>query len=152
VVPAPAGSAEPPLIAFRDSVKTTSARLDAALMKARRNLPVSVPPPHPDIVPVHWSPLGKLKERMSVGLNYPIPWNAYGYYFGGGDPPGSDSKLDHWTTNLRRNLAELRRELDIRVVRIFLLCNASNYGVFLGGGRTFQPHRSCIRNSPNICV
>jgi len=38
VVPAPAGSAEPPLIAFRDAVKANPARLDPALVKASREL------------------------------------------------------------------------------------------------------------------
>lgn len=38
IVPAPAGTTEPPLIAFRDSVKTNPARLDPALVKARRKL------------------------------------------------------------------------------------------------------------------
>jgi hypothetical protein len=38
VVPAPAGSTEPPLIAFRDRVKANPARLDPALVKARRKL------------------------------------------------------------------------------------------------------------------
>jgi hypothetical protein len=44
VVPAPAGSTEPPLIAFRDSVKANPARLDSALVKASRKLfPALVP-------------------------------------------------------------------------------------------------------------
>jgi hypothetical protein len=63
-----------------------------------------------------------------VGLNYPHAWNIYGRYFGAGNPPGSEPLIDHWTENLRANLLTLRDTLGMSVVRIFLLCNAHNYG------------------------
>lgn len=75
--------------------------------------------------------------KMIVGFNYPFPWNAYGIYFGGGHPPGSNRAMDLWTTNLQANLHYLRSELNILVVRIFLLCNACNYGTVTRGG--FMP-------------
>jgi hypothetical protein len=65
---------------------------------------------------------------MQLGLNYPYAWNIYGRYFGGGNPPGSEPLIDHWTLNLQKNLLVLRDTLGISVVRIFLLCNAHNYG------------------------
>lgn len=46
VVPAPIGSTEPPLIAFRDSIKTNPARLDPALVKVRRKLLPQITPAH----------------------------------------------------------------------------------------------------------
>jgi len=72
-------------------------------------------------------------KKPLVGLNYPVPWNAYGIYFGGGNPPASFPALDAWTVNLKQNLIQLRDTLNIRVVRIFLLGNASNYGASVGG-------------------
>jgi len=65
---------------------------------------------------------------MLIGFNYPHPWNAYGIYLGSGNPPGSQPRMDAWITNLRSNLKILRDDLGIRVVRIFLLGNAANYG------------------------
>src|SRR5262245_15524731 len=66
-------------------------------------------------------------KRMEVGFNYPWAWNAAGTYFGGGDPPGSQPAWDRWTDDLRTNLQSLKT-MGIRHVRIFLLCNAWNYG------------------------
>ena len=65
---------------------------------------------------------------MMLGLNYPHPWNVYGIYLGSGNPAGSQPGMDTWVTNLRSNLKVLRDDLGIRVVRIFLLGNAANYG------------------------
>lgn len=67
-------------------------------------------------------------NKMMVGFNYPHPWNVYGIYLGSGNPPGSQPGMDVWTTNLKSNLKTLRDDLGIRVVRIFLLGNAANYG------------------------
>jgi hypothetical protein len=69
-------------------------------------------------------------KKPLVGFNYPIAWNAYGAYFGGGLTPGAQPALDVWTDNLKVNLRKLRDELNIGVVRIFLLCNGFNYGSF----------------------
>ncbi len=65
-------------------------------------------------------------------MNYPWAWSAYGTYFGAGAPPGSRPELDRWTTDFDQNLARLR-DVGVRVVRLFLLCNAYNYGSFSGG-------------------
>jgi hypothetical protein len=70
-----------------------------------------------------------LIQAMLVGLNYPYAWNIYGRYFGGGNPPGAEPLIDHWTDHLRTNLVTLRDTLGMTVVRIFLMCNANNYGV-----------------------
>lgn len=70
---------------------------------------------------------------MLVGLNYPHPWNVYGIYLGSGNPVGSQPGMDVWVTNLRNNLRLLRDDLGIRVVRIFLLGNAANYGSVVPG-------------------
>jgi hypothetical protein len=78
--------------------------------------------------------------KMAVGMNYPIPWNAYGFYFGGGHTPGTEPNLDAWLPNLSSNLIQLRDTLNIRIVRIFLLCNAFNYGS--GTNDAFQPPAS----------
>lgn len=75
---------------------------------------------------------------MMVGINYPVPWNVYGIYLGSGNPPGSCPGMDVWPANLARNLAVLRDELGIQVVRLFLLGNAANYGA-VAGGRTTLP-------------
>jgi hypothetical protein len=77
------------------------------------------------------------RAKMAVGMNYPIPWNAYGIYLGGGFPPASNPTIDLWLPNLRNNLIHLREVLGMRVVRIFLLCNAFNYGS--GKGSAFTP-------------
>src|SRR6478752_9712750 len=63
-----------------------------------------------------------------IGLNYPVPWQAYGIYLGGGNPCGSNPALDVWPANLKQNLIDLRDQLNMKIVRIFLLCNAVNYG------------------------
>jgi hypothetical protein len=76
-------------------------------------------------------------KKPLVGFNYPCAWNAYGLYFGGGNPPGSNAGLDVWTDNLKTNLIFLRDELNIGVVRIFLLCNAFNYGSVSAARRGF---------------
>ena len=73
-------------------------------------------------------------KKPLIGLNYPVPWNAYGVYFGGGNPPASFPPLDAWTVNLKQNLIQLRDTLGIRVVRIFLMGNAVNYGTVARGG------------------
>jgi len=65
---------------------------------------------------------------MDLGFNYPFPWNAYGRYFGRGAPPGSEPELANWLGELERNLEVLRQRLGMKVVRLFLLCNAWNYG------------------------
>ena len=70
---------------------------------------------------------------MLVGLNYPHPWNVYGIYLGSGNPAGSQPGMDVWITNLKSNLRVLRDDLGIRVVRIFLLGNAANYGSIVPG-------------------
>lgn len=78
------------------------------------------------------------RVKMAVGMNYPIPWNAYGFYFGGGGPdPGTNPLLDLWLPNLTQNLIHLRDVLNVRIVRIFLLGNAFNYGK--GAGAAFTP-------------
>src|SRR5688572_4401320 len=69
----------------------------------------------------------KLPE-VELGFNYPFPWNAYGRYFGRGAPPGTEPELGRWLIELDQNLAVLRGRLGMRVVRLFLLCNAWNYG------------------------
>jgi hypothetical protein len=79
-----------------------------------------------------------MTSAMELGLNYPYAWNIYGRYFGGGNPPGSEPLIDHWTENLQRNLLTLRDTLGMSVVRIFLLCNAFNYGT-AAPGRLEQP-------------
>src|SRR5262245_48864782 len=45
----------------------------------------------------------------------------------GGKPPGKPD-FDRWIPDLGTNLRFLRDELNIHHVRIFLLCNAYNYG------------------------
>lgn len=70
---------------------------------------------------------------MELGFNYPFPWNAYGRYFGRGAPPGSEPELGRWLVELEQNLGVLQSRLDIRVVRLFLLCNAWNYGQVVEG-------------------
>jgi hypothetical protein len=74
--------------------------------------------------------------KMIVGMNYPHPWNAFGVYLGGGSPPGSQPGIDVWTTNLLFNLFFMKDQLNLRVVRIFLLGNAFNYGSFKPTGGT----------------
>lgn len=71
-----------------------------------------------------------------VGVNYPVPWNVYGIYLGSGNPPGSCPGMDVWPENLATNLILLRDELGVRVVRVFLLGNAANYGAVVGGRTT----------------
>lgn len=71
--------------------------------------------------------------KMKVGFNYPIPWNAYGIYLGSGNPPGASPGMDVWTQNLKANLLVLKNELDIHIVRIFLIGNGANYGTVSGG-------------------
>ncbi|HEU5073106.1 MAG TPA: hypothetical protein VFU02_03020 [Polyangiaceae bacterium] len=75
---------------------------------------------------------------MMVGVNYAAPWNVYGIYLGSGNPPGSCPGMDVWPENLASNLTLLRDELGVRVVRVFLLGNAANYGSVVGG-RTVLP-------------
>jgi len=70
---------------------------------------------------------------MMLGLNYPHPWNVYGIYLGSGNPPASQPGMDVWVKNLRSNLKTLRDDLGMRVVRIFLLGNAANYGAVAPG-------------------
>jgi len=65
---------------------------------------------------------------LNVGFNYPWAWDSFGIYFGGGVPPGSNPGMDMWISNLRTNLSYLKSVLNIWHVRIFLLCNAHNYG------------------------
>jgi hypothetical protein len=72
-------------------------------------------------------------RNLLVGFNYPFPWNTYGEYFGGGTPPGADPRLDDWIPNLKKNLHILKADLNIWHVRIFLLCNAWNYGTVSSG-------------------
>ena len=67
-------------------------------------------------------------RNLNVGFNYPWAWNQSGFYFGAGKPPGTDPSFDRWIPDLQTNLRFLRDELNIRRVRIFLLCNAWNYG------------------------
>jgi hypothetical protein len=71
---------------------------------------------------------GAAATTMMVGMNYPHPWNIYGVYFGGGIPPGSQPLMNNWTVNLKTNLIKLRDELNMKVVRIFLMCNGFGYG------------------------
>ncbi len=54
-------------------------------------------------------------------------------YFGRGAPPGSEPELGRWLVELEQNLGVLQSRLDIRVVRLFLLCNAWNYGQVVEG-------------------
>jgi len=72
-------------------------------------------------------PVDPVRTRMQVGVNYPWAWNAVGLYFGGGDPPGSQPSWDRWLSDLRGNLRDLKA-IGVMHVRIFLLCNAFNYG------------------------
>jgi hypothetical protein len=67
-------------------------------------------------------------RNLIVGYNYPWAWNALGEYFGGGTPPGSVPAMDDWIKHLRTNLQILKNDLNIWHVRIYLLCNAWNYG------------------------
>lgn len=76
--------------------------------------------------------LEKRASTMRVGVNYPWAWNAYGTYFGAGAPPGSRPELDRWTSDFDQNLARLR-DVGVEVVRLFLFCNAHNYGAHRGG-------------------
>jgi len=91
---------------------------------------------------------------MEVGYNYPWPFNRYGTGIGPRDlenepPLGNNSDVavfrDRVTHppegSLARNLTFLRDELKITKVRMFLLCNAWNYGrrPFVSKGVFFVP-------------
>lgn len=69
-------------------------------------------------------------KKMEVGVNYPWMWDGYGWYFGGGQPPGNDLNWGTWPDLLEKNLIYLKKELGIKVVRLFLMCNCFNYGEF----------------------
>jgi hypothetical protein len=79
-------------------------------------------------------------KKVEVGINYPYPWDKSGVFFGSGqDHPGQDRKLDIWTANLGRNLDILNApdpnfpDAHIKIVRLFLLCNATNFGTLVPG-------------------
>lgn len=78
-------------------------------------------------------------------MNYPWAWNAYGTYFGAGAPPGSRPELERWTSDFDENLARLR-DVGASVVRLFLFCNAHNYGAFVDGRFEHPPALS-----PRFC-
>ena len=78
---------------------------------------------------------------MEVGYNYPWAFNRFGSHIGPrdleNDPPlGTNSDVAVFRDvnahppegSLAKNLTFLRDELNIRKVRMFLLCNAWNYG------------------------
>ncbi|MEO8777133.1 MAG: hypothetical protein ABI389_00495 [Rhodanobacter sp.] len=78
---------------------------------------------------------------MEVGFNYPWSFNRYGTWIGPRDiehdPPtgvGDDMPVFRDTSatppegSLAANLATLKNDFKIRKVRVFLLCNAYNYG------------------------
>jgi hypothetical protein len=78
---------------------------------------------------------------MEVGYNYTWAFNRYGTHIGPRDiehdpPSGVNDAMPVWLEphptapqgTLDRNLRTLRDELNIRKVRMFLLCNAFNYG------------------------
>jgi hypothetical protein len=83
------------------------------------------------IVPASWVASVGRPPDLLVGFNYPWAWNKFGLYFGG-DPPGS-SAMDDWLRYLRVNLHYLKTALNVLHIRIFLLCNAANYGSVSGG-------------------
>ena len=99
----------------------------------------SIPAPAGGQAPSDSSPQptsGSSKRTMEVGFNYAWAWNIYGQYFGGGEKiPGSHPSMDRWTKDLQTNLRRLKTDLNIRHVRIFLLCNANNYGTVVAGGK-----------------
>jgi len=85
--------------------------------------------------------IAPIPPTMEVGYNYPWPFNRYGTVIGPRDlenepPLGNNSDVPIFrdlTTHppegsLARNLTFLRDELRIKKVRMFLLCNAWNYG------------------------
>jgi hypothetical protein len=80
-------------------------------------------------------------HTMEVGYNYPWAFNKYGLHIGPRDlehepPLGTNSDVPMFRDTvanppegtLAKNLTFLRDELNIRKVRMFLLCNAWNYG------------------------
>jgi hypothetical protein len=82
-----------------------------------------------------------LPPKMEVGFNYPWPFNRYGTLIGPRDlqndpPTGANDAMPVWRDpshpppagSLAKNLKTLRDELKITKVRMFLLCNAYNYG------------------------
>jgi len=79
-----------------------------------------------------------IPPKMEVGYNYPWAFNRYGTHIGPRDDPpkGIDSDVAVFrdiTTHppegsLAKNLTFIRDELKIKKVRMFLLCNAWNYG------------------------
>jgi hypothetical protein len=79
IVPAPTGSTEPPLIAFRDSVKTNATRLDAALLKAwsTYKLGLATREPRCGVPPIALHALRKHKwsepqlQAFGIGLEAP---------------------------------------------------------------------------------
>ncbi|WP_394829338.1 hypothetical protein [Pendulispora albinea] len=102
--------------------------------------------------------------RMLLGYNYTWGFDKFGWYFGPHWRPGDAVDPDqgktyeeifhdeqdpqkrergpepwqeNWLTCLPRNLELLKSKWDIRIIRIFLLCNAQNLGTSNNSARTW---------------
>jgi len=64
-------------------------------------------------------------SRTIIGLNYPWAYNKYGLYFG---PHPKEPWMDKWIESFDNNLQAIK-EMGVRLVRIFLLCNGENLGL-----------------------
>ncbi len=107
--------------------------------------------------------VGAAPPAMLLGFNYAWAYNKYGLYFGPfwpnpvlppqppSDPAepltqkdrfGNDLQEDPmatgWLPSFSRNVSYLRRQLQISVVRVFLLCNGQNWGGVDASG-AFKP-------------
>ncbi len=99
--------------------------------------------------------IGAPPPAMLLGISYPWAFNKYGLYFGPHvvnpvlpaiaptDPltplPNEDMGMgEAWVKCFSDNVSFLRHQLQISVVRVFLLCNAQNWGTVDASG-VFQP-------------
>lgn len=101
---------------------------------------------------------------MQLGFNYPWAFNKYGFYFGlhleeptllsspanssfplgNLDPlsevPGEEMWMEQWLPEFLQRAIYLKTNLNVSVIRIFLMCNALNWGKTVDGVLIAPPY------------
>jgi hypothetical protein len=81
-------------------------------------------------------------RRMRVGINYMWGYDKYGLYFGphqrSNEAP-REPEMDFWLVQLDKNLKHWKSNLNVDIVRIFVLCNMQNVGFADANGKWQLP-------------